>query len=166
MYQTLDKFSLLNISHETLIEVFIAAALVSMPVAPEYIDIKFYDKRENDWKDWNELAIVDYFVDNNVVFIPKGHNDFVIPFKAFSNNEHYLVFDLVTNKDTYIKDEEFKIIHTVVAIYVSANVGFERGETLFIGLLHLKTDNLVKAEELKNRYKQLYGKNEANLDGF
>lgn len=43
--QTLTTFSIPQVNPETMIDIFNAAALASMRVPPEYIDIEFYDKR-------------------------------------------------------------------------------------------------------------------------
>lgn len=179
--QTLTTFSIPQVNPDTLIDVFNAAALASMRVPPEYIDIEFYDQRvgfkgktgggisgsvptevyheaTNQLKDWNELSIVDYFVANNLVYIPKENNHFIIPFSALAISEHHLV----VNADNFIENKDQVFVSRREPFYDYVAVGLEKDQRRFIGLLHLSSTDLTKVQAMQKRYKKLYGKNETS----
>lgn len=176
--QTLATFAVPQVDPDTLIDIFIAAALASMRVPPEYIDIEFYDKRVgyqgkksggisgsvpdkvykkpySSLNDWNEQAVIDYFVANKVFFTPEEKNHFVIPFSALASN----VYQLEIDSHDFIEDKQIVFVDKLDPFYKYEEVGFpfKQPGRIFIGLLHLKTTNTAKAQAMQERYKKIYG---------
>lgn len=181
--QTLATFAVPQVDPDTLIDIFNAAALASMRVPPEYIDIEFYDKRvgyqgkksggisgsvpnkvykkpSTSLNDWDEQAVIDHFVANKVFFTPEEKNHFVIPFSAVASNEFHLEID----SHDFIEDKQLEFVDRLDPFYKYEEVGFPSRQEgrIFIGLLHLKTTNTAKAQAMQKRYKKLYGKKKAS----
>lgn len=111
----MSAFTFPGTTPDQLIDLFDAAALASMRIPPNYIDIQFYDARlgankagdggvsgsvpdkiytpseptESDQptnNGWDDLAVVDFFVANDKVFQPENDFEFVLPYSTVAKN--------------------------------------------------------------------------------
>lgn len=111
IFRTLSAFPIPGITADQMIDLFDASALASMQTLPGYIDIEFYDARlganqpgkgdvsgsvpnkiytpktaaeplKESEPEWDDLAVMDYFVANEQFFKPKNDFEFVLPYFA------------------------------------------------------------------------------------
>lgn len=184
--RTLASFTLPHLNAEQIIDLFNAVALASMLSPPEYINIEFYDARQEPSNTdhggisgsipdamytptkaqavdtaaaWDDEAIVDYFIANDFTFKPKTTREFLLPYTAVAND--------VRQFNRYAREELEQLLEQEPdlkiawadkkkALSQSVGVGTENARRRYIGLLHLKAEDPSKASMMRALFAKLY----------